>query len=150
MSKLRISLASFFGLFALASIWIAGKQLLEYRGVVSLHAPWLTLLRLLLVGILPTIFAIFFGAAWWTILEDGPSAEKWGIVASLQSILLCLPTFYRGFDGLSDSMWIVFAIGITGLLVFSRRKVTGRPAVNLATLEPMTGDGTSTGPHLDE
>jgi hypothetical protein len=131
-------------------MWTEWKTVLEYSRVVSLHASWPILLSQLIVLVLSTILLTIFVAAWWTILTDKPSAEKWGIAASLLCVLLCLQKFYSGFDGLSDPQWIVFAIGITGLLVFSRRKVTGKHAAKLAILEPVTGDGTSKDQHLDE
>lgn len=70
MSKLRISLATCFALFTLVFIWVDGKLLLKYCRAVSLRAPLPILLSKLLVVVLATIFAILFGAAWWTILKD--------------------------------------------------------------------------------
>jgi hypothetical protein len=81
---------------------------------------------LLTIAAFPAL-AVAFGVAWWKIWKHRPSARGWGIAASLAFILLFLTDCLYGFHcwrALYGSTLLFLAIGIAGLVVFSRKNET--------------------------
>jgi hypothetical protein len=77
--------------------------------------------RSLLAVIFPGL-AIVFGVAWWTIWKEKPSARFWGITASI--IFILTPIRAKIFFSMPIlRSGVVLAVGIVGLILFSRRDV---------------------------
>jgi len=93
--------------------------------------------------------AAVFGVAWWTVWKGKPSARGWGIAASLFYILVSLlpiiffsRSVWAGVGVVLTNFGLVLAIGVAGLVAFSRRYEqpisTARTQENLR----IPGDGT--------
>ena len=98
----------------------------------------------LVLDILPAI-------AWWTLKKGKPSARGWALAASLSNFPLPIPGLgdLRSWSLLARSFHIPVeilgaAIGVAGLVAFSRRQV-GPPAADQPRPQPLRlpGDGTS-------
>lgn len=143
MHTLRKYLSWVFAFTSLVCLQVALSSILHtihpsIRHTVPRHY---TLLLFLLVPTLFTILAAVSGVAWWTVWKGRPSARGWGIAASLINILLPLPIIYL--SRTVRDIWMVLAIGVAGLVAFSRRyerpDSTARTQQNLR----IPGDGTS-------
>jgi hypothetical protein len=70
------------------------------------------------------VLAAIFGVAWWTVWSQKVSAKGWAIAASLLSLLGCIPLLYlfrfSSFWQFEQVSWIPEAIGVAGLVAFSR------------------------------
>lgn len=100
------------------------------------------------------IFAMFsvegtvFGLAWWTVWREKPWGRRWAIVGSQIQILQFTPLLIGGwkiFWSFERADWIVNAIGVTGLLAFSRPYMLRKsdPSKKQGTAA-IPGDGTNT------
>jgi len=78
---------------------------------------------LLWSAIIP-VTAIIFGIAWWTIWKGKRSARCWGIAASLIFVMISLYVFFIISKWVLCAPGVELAIGIVGLLAFSRRYET--------------------------
>jgi len=83
--------------------------------------------------LIPAVFlaqTAIYGMACWTVWKRKPSARLWAIVASLTYILIPLLTiwskvhFSRPIRGCS---MVVLVLGVSGLIVFSRRAINYNP-----------------------
>ena len=115
----------FAGLFALTSLGCLGYSAYE---IYRYHAAMP--IRMQLGLLFYSALAIIFGAAWWSIWREKPSADSWGIAASFIYALMCLKetitsrppdlahNVAHNVDWLFKSMGgLVF--GTLGLIVFS-------------------------------
>jgi hypothetical protein len=67
------------------------------------------------------VTAIIFGLAWWTIWKGKRSARCWGIAASLVFVTISLYVFFVISKWVLCAPEVELAIGIVGLIAFSRR-----------------------------
>lgn len=71
--------------------------------------------------------ALAFGRAWWVVWKNKKSEKRWGIVASLLSILVPLPMLHFGWSTFLEEFlgfyWPTAVFGLCGLIAFSRYSV---------------------------
>jgi hypothetical protein len=145
LHKLRGFLAWVFAFSALVCLRLTFSTTLQ---LIHRHYN-LSLFRVLLVllaaAMNPVQFVVF-GAAWWTIWKGKPSARRWGIAASLIYVLIfCLLAYfvYLSRSGSSEFLsmsWAILAIGIAGLITFSRAYEQAPP---IPEIRNIPGDGTN-------
>lgn len=73
--------------------------------------------------VLPSLAAVVFGAAWWSLWKQKRRAKEWGITASALLFLIWTPMIFFGWNifwGFERAAWYVPAIGAIGLIVFLR------------------------------
>jgi chromate transport protein ChrA len=80
----------------------------------------------LLASFFLIVIAIIFAAAWWIVWKERPSANRWGIAASLSYLLIFLqphvfPSQLFPRRNVMGHMGALF-LGIAGLLIFFRRE----------------------------
>jgi len=115
-----------FAVSFLLCLWIVPMTIL--RAFHRYH-DFLTLRAL----IVPAIFSVqtaIYGMACWTVWKRKPSARVWAIVASLTYILIPLLTMWLGVHfsrPIRACSVVVLVIGVTGLIVFSRRAINYNP-----------------------
>jgi hypothetical protein len=115
-----------FAVSFLLCLWIVPLTVL--RAFHRYH-DFLTL-RGLLVPAVFSVQAAIYGMACWTVWKRKPSATVWAIVASLTYILIPLLTIWLGFHFSRPTRAcsvVVLVLGVTGLIVFSRRAINYDP-----------------------
>ncbi len=167
MHRLRIFLRICFGYLTLISLvasgftimslyWMATSQhhyAYTYRGHRNLLVSGTLIVLSRLVLLLPVICSIVYGLAWWKLKNGGPAARALAIVASILTILstaglaaarLALwPSTDRHFHFTYPLISLFFfAIGILGLIVFTRSSPEAITSDGPKTR--LKGDGTST------
>jgi hypothetical protein len=121
IKALRKFMGWVFAVTSLVSIWMASRLIL-YQ--IHRHYTFRRLSILLLVLLLDVIFpvlAVIWGVAWWKLRNENPSTKGWGIAASLAYILFFLMGGYHCWRSLPGPSCVVLAVGVTGLVAFSRR-----------------------------
>lgn len=131
--------------FALTALIVGALCLLSLWSY--LHSPHSRIASLTAgkAGVLVFLFggqiavAIVFGMAWWAVRKGKRTARGWAIAASAAEIVFSsVPMLAKG-----SPIWLVTAMGVAGLIVFSRRKVLAEIAVSAESLPRLPGDGTS-------
>jgi len=92
--------------------------------------------------VVPLALAAVFGMAWWTAFKEKDSARNWGTVASLVYLLLGVSvTAFSPSVSKSQPSWLLSAIGVAGLIAFSRRDIAAPDGER--PLPRIPGDGTN-------
>lgn len=134
-------------------IWLASLRNIPYflhLGTAALHgrealvATWSVLL--------PPILAVLYAMAWWTTKRATAHARTWAIGASLANTLLGLapvivlwevPDSAKLYASVAGLALPLLAIGIAGLIVFSRRDALSQKGAEAYHVPRRAGDGTS-------
>ena len=113
--------ASFMVSFLLC-LWIGPMTLLRafhrYHDILTVRAI-----------LVPAFFLVqtpIYGMASWTVWKRKPSARVWAIVASLTYILIPLLAIWAGVHlsrPIRGCSVVMLVVGVTGLIVFSRRVI---------------------------
>lgn len=98
------------------------------------------LFRYLLVPITFTMMASIHGMAWWTVWKGKSSGRAWGLAASAINLLLSVGVIYLSRS--PRGLWLVLALGITGLIAFWRRYEQPAAATTQRQVR-IPGDGTN-------
>jgi len=95
----------------------------------------------LLTPALFTAFSFVFAAAWWGVFKEKSSAWVWGIAASMINIAVALAPVVVPPHSIWNGFLLILALGVAGLIAFSRRP----EPMNAASQEhrAVPGDGTS-------
>ena len=108
-----------------------------------IHGYWSPGWKFALGVVVPLALAAVFGMAWWAAFKEKDSARNWGIVASLVYLLLGISvTTFSPSVSKSQPSWLLSAIGVAGLIAFSRRDITAPESERTAALSN-PGDGTN-------
>jgi hypothetical protein len=114
MQDVRKFMAWTFAITSLLCLWYTPKLILH---VIHLQSS-LHLLRNLSIAALFPVLAAIYGVAWWTVWKEKPLANGWGVAASLTYILLNLWLILYVSGPLPSCVWVVSALGVTGIVVF--------------------------------
>jgi len=137
MHTLRKYLSWVFAFTSLVCLQISASSILA---TIQRHHS-LLLFRYLLVPLTFTVLATVHGAAWWTIWKNKPSARFWGLAASLINLLLSGGLIYLSRS--PRGLWLILALGITGLIAFWRRYEPPAPGASTQGQMRIPGDGTN-------
>jgi hypothetical protein len=86
--------------------------------------------------------AAIYGGAWWTAWKGRRSARSWGIAASLVNTLIPLLIIYFR-HSIGRHFQVLLAVGIAGLVAFSRRYEQTDSAIRIREIHSIPGDGTN-------
>src|ERR1022692_4368678 len=148
MLRLRRFLCSCFGFFALIFAVASAGTIpslvlrIQKQGVLPpIHATRMPLALAIFIAVLasvvllmPVFLAFLYGIAWWKVRSGNPAGRLWAIAARLSMILQCIPLFFieylawnHGSRGHATSslalLGSLVAIGVAGLVVFTRRQI---------------------------
>src|SRR5271157_651667 len=168
MLKLRRFMCGCFGNFAL--IFIIGSTVTVPRlfhiyhalgilsstpGAIHHNKPISIVNVVFLITFLvsPPFVAFLNGMAWWTVKKGKTTARGWAIAASISLILSSIPVLASGIFawkytpiefliGLFVIGAAIMALGIVGLVAFTRRDAMAQPVI-AAKPPRIAGDGTS-------
>lgn len=127
--------------FAFTSLVCLQIEVSSILGTIHRQSTFLPLRGLLAETAFLTVLAVVFGIAWWTVWKGKPSARSWGIAASLTNILVSLPWVFVSRDAWRH-IWVLLAIGVAGLIAFSRRYEQPSSAARIQENLRIPGDGT--------
>jgi hypothetical protein len=142
MRSIKLAYAWLFALAALfcsvQAVWIIAAKFafvdLDLSSVIHFKAA--------LVALVLT-FAAPFALAWWTILRQKPSADKWATVACIIPVVAGLLQITRHPGPIANFLWIPVVLGAAGAILFFRSDRRSRRASNQRRSSPLPGDGTS-------
>ena len=167
MLRLRRFLCSCFGflafIFAIVSIVTIPTIVLSVQkhGLPTVHTTKLPMALAIVIAMLarlilliPAVLAFLYGTAWWKVRSGKPAARLWAIAASLSNLLLSVPLFVSIFliwthgshSNIARRLILqgaLVAIGVAGLVVFTRRDALNPQPLTPAKPPRIAGDGTS-------
>ncbi|MGA8302293.1 MAG: hypothetical protein WBE76_08595 [Terracidiphilus sp.] len=142
MRSIKLAYAWLFALAALFCLWRAVWILTAKFAFIDPDLMSVVHFKGALIALILT-FAAPFALAWWALLRQRPSGNKWAIVACIIPVVTGLLEIARHPRPVTNLLWIPVVLGAAGLVLFFRSDRRARQARNQCKSSPLPGDGTS-------
>jgi hypothetical protein len=142
MRSIKLAYAWLFALAALFCLWRTVWILTAKFASVDIDLMSVVHFKAALLALILT-FAAPFALAWWALLRQKPSGDKWATVACIITVVTSLLEIARHPRPVTNFLWIPVVVGAAGIILFLRSDRRSRQARNQRRSTPLPGDGTS-------
>ena len=142
MRSIKLVYAWLFAFAALFCFWRAVWILTAKFGYIDPGLMSVVHFKAALIALILT-FAAPFALAWWALIRQKPSGDKWATVGCIIPVVAGLLEIARHPRPLTNFLWIPVALGAAGLVLFLRSDRRSQRARSQRRSAPLPGDGTS-------